>query len=347
MCVNSFQSCEWSTKSNQKNPTAHTKNISLGENSTSTEAALKLGLVCLSVAPQRRLLVSIFWTCWKVEHGSCNSAAELPQTNSKTTPATCLEQTSAVENASLQRESAGEYLWDPKSKWVLAEIFSIHCVIYEIYVVWPLCPREVVDLCSQHCWEEQYFCAGRCRMEAELRSQPLLLLLSYGGRRRRMDLLQTSSRNPADLLQTSSRPSPDVLQTFSRVLPGLMAPDRLSGAGRAQDAEPPKFQISTIPEHPELFWSHLRCVSLAQAARAALPLEGMGEIWNSEPFGGTWALLTGSFSLWTLLRHPVEHPLDPTALPIPNEMSKWNQSWHICSANCLWILLFSPSNDFF
>lgn len=203
MCVNSFQSCEWSTKSNQKNPTAHTKNISLGENSTSTEAALKLGLVCLSVAPQRRLLVSIFWTCWKVEHGSCNSAAELPQTNSKTTPATCLEQTSAVENASLQRESAGEYLWDPKSKWVLAEIFSIDCVIYEIYVVWPLCPREVVDLCSQHCWEEQYFCAGRCRMEAELRSQPLLLLLSYGGRRRRMDLLQTSYRSPPDLLQSS------------------------------------------------------------------------------------------------------------------------------------------------
>lgn len=112
-----------------------------------------------------------------------------------------------------------------------------------------------------------------------------------------MDLLQTSFRNPADLLQKSSRPPTEVLQTFSRALPGLMAPDRLNGAERAQDAEPPKFQISPISEHPELFWSHLRCVSLAQAARAALPLEGMTEIWNLEPFGVTWALLTGSFSL--------------------------------------------------
>lgn len=110
MCVNSFQSCEWSTKSNQKNPAAHTKNISLGENSTSTEAALKLGLFFLSVAPQRRLLVSIFWTCWKLEHGSCNSAAELPQTNSKTTLATCFEQTSAVENASPKGKCWGIFM---------------------------------------------------------------------------------------------------------------------------------------------------------------------------------------------------------------------------------------------
>lgn len=60
MCVNSFQSCDLSTKSNQKNLTAHTRKISLGENYTNTEAALKLGLLCLSVALQRRLLVSIF-----------------------------------------------------------------------------------------------------------------------------------------------------------------------------------------------------------------------------------------------------------------------------------------------
>lgn len=118
-------------------------------------------------------------------------------------------------------------------------------------------------------------------MQAELRFQPLLLLLCYGDRRRRMELLQTFSS-----------PSPALLQTFSRPLPGLVAPDRdLSGWVMVRG-----HRMLNQEQH-QLFWSHLRCVSLAQAASAALPLEGMGETWNFEPFGVTWALLTDFFSL--------------------------------------------------
>lgn len=95
----------------------------------------------------------------------------------------------------LQRESVGEYLWDPKSKWVLAEIFLYTAIFMKYLLLWPPWPREVVYLCSQHCWEEQYFCTERCRMQAELRFQPQLWLLSYRDRRRRMDLLQTFSRS--------------------------------------------------------------------------------------------------------------------------------------------------------
>lgn len=120
MCVNSFQSCDLSAKSNQKNLTAHTKKISLGENCTNTESALKLGLLWLSVALQR-LLVSVFWMCWKLKHGSCSSAVKLPQTNTKTTMTTCFEQASAVQNAS-PKGSTGHYSWEPKREGVWAEI---------------------------------------------------------------------------------------------------------------------------------------------------------------------------------------------------------------------------------
>lgn len=105
-CVSTaFKAAIPAQKSKQKNGTAHTTKISLGENSTNTEAAFKLGLLCLSVAPQRSLLVSIFWMCWKLEHGSCNSAVKLPQTNTQPVLTTCSAQTSAGENAS------------PKGKW--------------------------------------------------------------------------------------------------------------------------------------------------------------------------------------------------------------------------------------
>lgn len=95
----------------------------------------------------------------------------------------------------LQRESVGEYLWDPKSKWVQAETFLYTVVFIKYLLLWPLCPREAVYLCSHHCWEEQYFCAVRCRMQAELRFQPQLLVLSCGDSRKGTDLLQ-SSRPP-------------------------------------------------------------------------------------------------------------------------------------------------------
>lgn len=100
----------------------------------------------------------------------------------------------------LQRESVGEYLWDPKSKWVLAETFLYTVLFMKYLLLWPPCRRGVVYLCSHHCWEEQYFCRVRCRMQAELRFQPQLLRLSYRNRRRRMDLLLTFSRSPLGLM---------------------------------------------------------------------------------------------------------------------------------------------------
>lgn len=119
--------------------------ISLGENSTNTEAALKLGLPCLSVALQRRLLVSIFWTCWKAEHGSCNSAAQLPPTNTQTALTTCSEQTSAAEGTGLAKGKAlGSTDENLKASGFSLSFFprSQHCVIYEIPTALSLPPQD-------------------------------------------------------------------------------------------------------------------------------------------------------------------------------------------------------------
>lgn len=118
-------------------------------------------------------------------------------------------------------------------------------------------------------------------------------------------------------------PSPDLLQISPGADGTWKGPVRLSDGPWAQDAEA---GAAPIPEH-QLFWGHLRCVSPAQVTSAALPLEGMGDIWNLQPFGVMWALLTDSYSLWTLVSHPMEYSLDPTAVTVSNnKISKWNHS---------------------
>lgn len=203
----------------------------------------------------------------------------------------------------LQRESVGEYLWDPKSKWVLAEIF-LYTVLFMKYPLFdPPAPGRLF-ICA-------VITAGKSSIS----------VLGDAGCRQSWDPSLSCCCCPMGAGGggwTFSRLLPDLLQTSPIPLPGLEAPVRLSDGERAQDAEP---GAAPIPEH-QLFWSHLRGVSLAQAARAALLLEGVGKISNLKPFGVTQALLTDSFSLWILLRHPMEHSLDPTAVPISNEMSK-------------------------
>lgn len=220
----------------------------------------------------------------------------------------------------LQRESVGEYLWDPKNKWVLAETFLWTVLFIKYLLLWTLCPRVVVYLCSHHCWEEQHFCTGRCRMQAELRFQPQVLLLCWGtggGGWTFWWTFLTFSRPSPDILQTFSRPSPDLSLGWWLLKGTFQAEWWSEGIGCWARGSAP------IPEL-QLIWSHLRSVSLAQAA---LPLEGVGDIWNFQPFGVTQALLTHFYSLWTLVSHPVEHSLDPTAVPISNnEISKWNHS---------------------
>lgn len=148
----------------------------------------------------------------------------------------------------LQRESVGEYLWDPKSKWVLAETSLYAAIFMKYLLLWPPWPREVVYLCSHHCWEEQYFCTERCRMQQSWDSS-----LSC-------DCCPTGTGGGGWIC---SRPSPDPPWGWWHLKGTCQAEWWSVGAGCWGRGS------------THLFWSPPRCVSPAQVTSAALPLKGM------------------------------------------------------------------------
>lgn len=107
----------------------------------------------------------------------------------------------------LQRESVGEYLWDPKSKWVLAEIFFLYTVLFMKYLsLWPLCLGSLF-ICA-------VITAGKSSIS----------VLGDAGCRQSWD---SSLCCYCCVMGTEgggwsfSSPSPALLHTFSRPSPGL------------------------------------------------------------------------------------------------------------------------------